>query len=370
MVRKADVEIMPLGDDEMGHDVNPEEREISEVLAELGASDDAVVNIYRTIPGRDGRGGEYVDTVHPSMFSLSWLRDTYGPGTYRVHVRSGGKLIGNRAVKIAEPRGLAPVHGMPTVPIQAGADKLEKLVETMNSGFQHISTILAQALSQMAQRPPEKTTLEMLQEMKMMREIFAPPAQALVGLDPLKSFELFKQGIEFAKEILPREGEPTPTEILMDAVKTFGPAIVDAVKHQQQLSMSTPATPTPHVETAAQSLPPPKQEDENVMLIKFYLQQLIKLASENRDPGLYAELIYDQAPADLLRQIVELPDPVQYLAAFNADVLQHRVWFEELASALKDLINSENAAMLAETSAMEGVNAVGGSAAGSVGNDS
>jgi len=80
------------------------------LLSEFSGSGDAIVNVYRQIDGANNiaflfkttptemRGGEIMEK----------LRDTYGSGDYRVHVRESNRIVGNKGFSVeaaAVPEG-------------------------------------------------------------------------------------------------------------------------------------------------------------------------------------------------------------------------------------------------------------------------
>jgi hypothetical protein len=95
--------------------------------------------VYRATPEKGMKGGAFLFSCTPAEFSLEYLRDTYGGGTYRIHIRQGARLVGNRIVTIEEPRksslppGSAPSHDM------------HKMLETMQAGFQSLGQLIVQA---------------------------------------------------------------------------------------------------------------------------------------------------------------------------------------------------------------------------------
>jgi hypothetical protein len=359
--RQKDPEILPPDSDEFGdgyitgnvsrlpavdEDEELEQKELNDVMAELGGTADAYVNIFRVSEGKDSRGGEFVDSVHPSTFSLMWLRDNYGGGSYRIHIRAGGRIYGNRHVKIANR--LPTTNPANYQQNSNTLEGLEKIVGAMQAGFQQLGQLIVQ--SRPAPIDPQQMQNQMLQNMLTMKQILGPSNPVPVQDAGEKYMDAITKGIELAKSITPREGEVGTMDVLLEAVKNFaGPiaaATMQAQANQQmvapisgtvpaQIPTSVPAmVMNPAPISYAQNQTP---EDQMKFVMKYYVDMLVGLAQQQKDPTLYAEWILDQAPTETLDQIFASPDIIGWLASFNSEVNNHRPWFEQLKQSLYDL---------------------------------
>lgn len=315
------------------------ERDINEVLGELGGIDDAKVSIYKSGNGKDARGGEFVDTVHPSEFSLQWLRDTYGGGTYRVHIRSNGRLLGNRLVKIAESLK------KPEIVQDSG---IKDLAETMQRGFMQLGELLVKSMEmgRVPQVDPNQTQTALLNNMLLMKQILAPAvAPQTQQTDPV---QMLLKGIELANSLKGDtpigDREPGSTDILMKAIETFGAPIANAVSAANSMGMAPQMTALPPPQAQMQANPQPTQPQQNtgdfMAGFKQYANMLELIAREDRDPFVYANLVADNAPREQLNEILSQPDVVVYLAQFNHNLgkPELRPWLEEFIGALKEVL--------------------------------
>lgn len=324
-------------------DDEPDDVALSNVIADLGGAIDAKVNVYRL---EGPKGSSFVGSFDPASFSIEEIQASYGPGEYKVHVRKDGRLVANRIVRVA-----APKHSQ-FAATSAPAQEIGRIAEAMQTGFQSMAQMIAQSMQTLAQtiaqsQNNQKTTEQMLREMALMKEI-------LGGSQPQRDpFELFQKGIEFAKDLIPREGEVSPSEIVLEALKTFGKPIAEAVTAknplaEMQAQMAGLANPAPQilpqipVQTSAPESAPASAEPQNVnvgdnQMIKYYLKLLAQLAAEDRDPGLYAELIIDQAPEVVIKDVLSKPDPATYLASMEPSLVPHLEWLKLLIEEVKAL---------------------------------
>lgn len=315
------------------------ERELSEVLGELGGADDAKISIYKQGAGKDTRGGEFVDTVHPSEFSLSWLRDAYGPGQYRLHIRSNGRLIANRTARIA-----------PSLkkPDDVAGSGLRELAETMQQGFMQLGQMLVKVVE--TSRAPaidaNQAQASALQNMLLMKQILAP-ASVVPPTDPM---QMFLKGIEIASNMSKgetpiSEREPGSTDILMKAIETFGGPIAEMVAAGKSAPQSQP-------QSAMQALPPgaspmqqnpqprPPMENDPMFGLKQYASMLENIAREDRDPYTYASLVVDSAPRADVENVISQADPIIWLSQYNPNLADPalRPWLDEFIAMLREIL--------------------------------
>jgi len=320
------------------------ERELSEVLGELGGADDAKISIYKQGAGKDTRGGEFVDTVHPSEFSLSWLRDAYGPGQYRLHIRSNGRLIANRTARIA-----------PSLkkPDDVAGTGIRELAETMQQGFMQLGQLMLKSMeaSRVPVIDPNQAQQAVLQNMLLMKQILAPGPSA----PPADPMQMFLKGVEIASSVTKgdapvSEREPGSTDILMKAIETFGGPIAEMVAAGKSAPQSQPqvtmqALP-PGMATVQQNPPPrPLPENDPMFGLKQYASMLENIAREDRDPYTYASLVVDSAPRADIENILSQPDPVVWLAQYNQRLADPalRPWLDEFIGMMREILTPDAA---------------------------
>ena len=321
------------------------ERELSEVLAELGGSDDSKISVYKVGAGKDSRGGEFVDTIHPSEFSLPWLRDAYGGGQYRLHIRTNGKLVANRSVRIAE--------SVKKEPGSASNEGMRELAESMQQGFMQLGQMLLKVVE--TSRAPavdaNQAQQAALQNMLLMKQILAP-ASAVPPADPM---QMFLKGVEIASSMSKGEApvserEPGSTDILMKAIETFGGPIAEMVaagksapQSQPQVTMQALPPGMNPIQQNPQPLPQTRPENDPMFGLKQYASMLENIAREDRDPYTYASLVADSAPRADVENILKQPDPIIWLAQYNPKLSDPvlRPWLDEFISLLREILTPD-----------------------------
>jgi hypothetical protein len=329
---------------------DPDDVALANVVAELGNdSADAVVNVYQI---DDKKGRAFVGTFSPVDFSIALIQTQFGAGEYRVEVRQNKKWLKKTTVRIA-----APKNNPLLIPAQVPQVETGKIIETMQSGFKEMGTMFANALAGLAANQPKpKTTMEMLQELQMMREIMGgnqPAAPA--GPDPMKLFEM---ATEIADKINPRQGEPGAGEIVLNAIKEFGPVISQAAQNAaMNRPQVTPITPQLHQSQAPvlqQNPNVPENEQMNLAAAmqaqarKMYLNLLIGNAEKDNDPATYAQLMLDVAGEEQALEFANAPDWFERLCAEEPRAAAHRAWFDELRNMVLELTKPETPDMNTE----------------------
>jgi hypothetical protein len=331
-------------------EADPEDVAVQNVIADLGgAGADAKVNVYQL---DENRSKSFVGSYLPTEFSLERVQDRYGPGAYEIHVRSGGKLATRKIIKIATPK---IVETAPTNGIDA-----DKLIGTMNHGFQQMGAMFAQALAGLAATQPKpKSTTEMLQEMALMKELMGGNQPPVPPQDPLAMINL---AVELSEKIRPREGEPSAGEIILEAVKNFAPAINEMVAAKQaqeapampvgmlpQHPVSPPPIPGPMVPVPASS--PQMEQDEMNVAFQIYCRTLLGAAANDADPMTYANNILDLAQEDQVLAFVNRSDWFSEVVRVLPDAAKFAPWFGQLRTDILELTKPEDAPSVEATQA-------------------
>ena len=306
------------------------------IIADLGGATDAKVNVYKAQKG--SRDMAYVGSYEAADFSLDSLKLEYGGGSYRIHVRRDGQLVANRLLTVADPRN-------PIIAPPAPAINPADLMNTMQQGFAQLGQTLLQGIAQLIPQPkPEKTTADMLKEMMLIKELLAPPQSAAPAVD---AFATFKQGMEFAQSIQPREGDVGTNEILLEGLKVLSPVLGQALQkpafNPQQAgpgvvppTMQLPAplsmqavgpTPTPPI---SQPEPQPAGAPEMSLQEKMFFNTIIAAAKADADPSTYSALVLDLIGNEQALQLVSLPDWFEQLVAREPRAFAFKPWFEEM----------------------------------------
>ena len=300
------------------------------IIADLGGATDAKVNVYKAQKG--SRDMAYVGSYEAADFSLDSLKLEYGGGSYRIHVRRDGQLVANRLLTIAELRN-------PMIPPPAPQVNPADLIATMQQGFATLGQSLLQGMAQMIPPPqPAKSTQEMLQEMLTMKQLLAPAHEAA----PVDQFAIFRQGMELAAQMQPREGDVGTNEVMLEAIKSLGPVLGSAIQKpafNPQIAGPGVVPPAPQL-PAPQFMPQPAQHAEPQpqppegsdmsLQEKLFFNTVIAAANADADPATYSALVLDLLGNDQALRLVSLPDWFEQLVAREPRAFAHKPWFEEM----------------------------------------
>lgn len=313
------------------------------LLADIGGADsDAKVSVYR-VSGTN-RKLSFIRSYLPNEFSLEQLQQDIGAGDYRVQVRSNGGLLANKAISIeSDPVKPVQVSVQPSMP----SPDIGRLVEIMSQGFQQLGTLMVQNRAPVID--PQQMRRDMMQDMVIMKQLFERPEQPAQN-GAIGAIEMFVKGMEMAKEITPKEGDTGPMDIMLEALRTFGGPIAQAAMTRQENVMPLASATPPQIANTPAPVQSLAQSEGNTGMnpaLSHYVNMLIALAKENRDPYLYADLIVDQVPEEEIRSFLDDPDLMGTLTKVNPEAANFTPWINELKKGILEILTSEqNGAMV------------------------
>jgi hypothetical protein len=319
------------------YEPEPDDIALQTVLSELGADgSNAKVNVYQLDAMKNKA---FVGAFLPTEFSLENVQKQYGPGDYEIRVYDNKGLKTRRIIKIAEPK--MTVSNLPVTGIGDA-----KILETMQNGFKEMGAMFANALAGIASNQPKpKTTMEMLQEMQLMREIMGVNNAPAQTADPLQMVEM---AMSLAEKIQPRIGEPGTGEVILEAIKNFGPMIATGLQKAQTENVTRPVIQQNPVPQISQSPVNEGQDEMNVMK-KYYLNLLIAQATNDNDPYTYANMLLDVVGDEQALQFVNTPDWFERLCSEDARAANFRPWFDRMRAAILDLTSPDETGISSET---------------------
>lgn len=325
---------------------DPDDIALANVLAELGSSStDAKVNIYQ-LDARQNRA--FIGAFMPSEFSLEKVQAEFGPGDYEIRVYNAGKLATRKVIKIAAPKNPVQSNQLAMTVPQIAPDKI---IETMQNGFKEMSAMFANALNTLAANQPKpKTTMEMLQEMQLMREIMGGNQPAIPQTDPLQMVEL---AVQLSEKITPRTGEPGAGEIILEAMKNFAPVLGKIAQASppampQIMTQQNPALMSNPIQAPAQPPAQNPEHDEMTLAKRMYLNMLLKNAAADNDTETYANLMLDVVGEDAARAFASDPQWFEKLCAEAPQAAQFPEWFGRLRNDVLAMTEPEPEPLLTD----------------------
>lgn len=322
-----------------------EEDQLAAATAEFPESEDqeAHVSIWRYPLGGGKREWMHDATMSEwRTMGKAWIALTFGAGKFEVMMYRGGQRglykrpscnISREGAELQRKRWRES-NPPAEAPASVGGGGTERLAQVMIAGFTQLGELIAR------QNNGANGKAEFLKEMLLYKEIFAQPAAQPKDAGVGSTLDL---AVKIAGLIHPGVNEKTTLETFAEIAKDLAPPLFDALKASAasgQLALPNPSAPRPSN---------PEKPDVNMIqnaIIKAQLKGLIAKAEKNSDPNLYAEVIFDNLdniPGEFIERFINDPQWLQWLAQFDARVLQHEPWFTELYTELRRIIQEDQA---------------------------
>jgi len=328
---------------------------LNNVLAELGISTDAAKGFITVYKEKISIGvksedylGKFTVTEYANGNLLDHLQNTFGGGRYHIRVYApGGRgmvLAANKWIDIAGDAKVAALSASPSVSQQIDLSPILSAINQQQQNFERLLSTLA------GSQPKPKTTTEVLMELQMMRDIFAPTNVAPVAAPVTQFMDAMKMGMEMAAMNSGGEGN---NAWAMKAMEMFGKPIMDAVMSGQLKpevrTIPARALPTP---AAIPVLPTETQTEDDAMglMLKGYLKMLQRAAAQNEPTDGYADTILNLIPDSSMSEfesMLRADDWPVKMATHSPAVNQYPVWFSSLRATLIEFIDADNAEIAA-----------------------
>lgn len=283
------------------------------LVSALREDSTAYVNVLRQLSGGNSPM-QFVERIPADKFDhgqlLTYLGSTYGGGEYRLMVYARGKLRANKLESIASKLMPEKHHNSPTGEAASILATVLDRIEASNRQMLEVLTRQTQA--------PDRTA--MIQEMLMFKQLFSDnkPSGGLGQIQ--ESITLLKElGIQVGGKSDDDDGESFTA--LLGKV---APLIVQAA--QQPAQQPRPQQPQQPARTPEMLL---------TFKIKAGLQPFLKAAAKNADHGVYAEMLLDQLPHEIIASHILPDDSLEKLIKIEPQVANFRPWFELLKEHVK-----------------------------------
>jgi len=319
---------------------------LNNVLAELGVSNDASKGFITVFKEKIASGtktedylGKYAITEYANGNLLDHLQNNFGGGRYHVRVyKSGGRGMVIAANKFIDIAGDPKTVTAAVAPGSSSVD-LTPILAAINAQNANFERLLGAMVNN---QPKPKTTLETLEEMRVMRDVFAP-AGAPATPPATQFMEAMKMGMEMAAM---NSGGDGNNAWALKAMETFGKPIMEAVMAGQI---------APQMQNTPRNLPAPKPaqvqtenniEDDNAMnlMMKGYFKMLQRAAAQNEPVDGYADTVLSLIPENALPEFEAMLRSEGWLGKlkeFSPSVTTHTDWFTRLRNMIIEFIDSD-----------------------------
>ena len=324
-------------------------------LAELSADEKSVINVYRE-PRNGQRRLTHLFSCAPGEYTLGGLlgriRDEFGGGEYRIHVRKDEKFLLNRGISIEAPKQPASLPPpQPELNPNLLLDGVQRIMDVQESRFLRLLERLT------PQTDPAALAVQMLTAMAQFKEMMQPAPQPQQQnteslLDTVKT-------ILEIQSMIGKPGESNVTDVIVEAVKSFAPQFMQLgeVQKQQnaviaagQQNMSRLAqlatarkTPAPG---AGQAVSTPTADATTMSALDGYLKQacnaLMPLALQPVQPfpETIAMSVIQTIPAiahEMVLEFLKQPNWIEYFANMDRRINDNEAaysWFWDVRDAI------------------------------------
>jgi len=317
------------------------------------------LGIYRQLPQKQEM---FICKIAADEFDPEIIKARFGGGTFIIKGYDEKNRIKLRQFISIE--GEPIIESKPAVPAVVAAPAAPQFdMHALAALLAENNRQLLNAIGQSQVKP--RSTAEILEEMKLMRDILAPAsAQPAQQFNPV---ELLKLGMEM-------NGGGSDNAWALKAMEMFGKPIMDGMI----AAKSQAAVPARAALPDRQTTPIGQQQQEESavnLMLKGYIKMVGQAAAQNQNVEEYADTILNLVPESQLPEVEALlraDDWQTKLAAYSADVNTYPQWFAQLRQTLLAYIDEDRAlttgqagdSLIAHENANSSKNATGGDTGG------
>lgn len=273
----------------------------------------------------------------PGLFDR--LKNEYGPGEYRAYVTRNGELKRNLAYRIAKPLASATMQPAPS--------QISDLGRLLERQTEMIANLVRGGTPSPAPAPdPMAMFSSMMTALAGAKEMFSqPPA-------PQTNIKEFIEIITLAKDLTGDNGGGKGViDLLSELVRSpIAEEIAGQFKQERQTPQQLIARPVPQKSTTM--IKPPQNnapvpellqflDQATIAQLKSQIDFLVTRAAANSDPNLYAEMLCDILPVEMISTFFERDDLMPSLTYLNPAVGQYPQWFEEMREAVNHILTAD-----------------------------
>ena len=300
----------------------------------MGPDDELAV--YRRGPNRKE---SFVGNIEAQNFDPAVVKERFGGGDYIFKGYNEKNQIDFRAEISIEGKPKIEVEGPVTIDHQTQKPQqdMQQLVTMMAESNRTMIAELARLITK-----PEKSTADVLNEIKAYKDIFSPASAVPVAQPVDQLMSAMKMGAELAGMNGGGDGNQA---WLLKAMDTFGKPIMDAIAsgqlaQQQPARIAAPASPQARIPAQ------PTEDNPMNLMMKGYIGILTRAAKQNEEVEGYANTILDLIPESDFTQfevMIRADDWQQRMAMYAPSVNDYPGWFLNLRNTIIEFIDGDRA---------------------------
>ncbi len=317
---------------DLENDADDAERAFLDEFQINDSVNDYYARLYRVVNGQKS----FVEQVGPDKFPIEdRLQKIHKGGHFIAMLFKNGKIWKNKTYRVEAP------SDAPRLEAPSQIADIARLIAQQN---EQIANIMQRGTP--AATPPVDPIAQMgamMTVMLQMKELMPAPA-------PATGVKEFIELLSVAKELAGDGGSGKGVmDVLAELVKSpIAGEIADQFRAQRQSAPveggTIRATPIPPAQIVRQ--PPPTQllanlDQPTLAMLKSRVDFWIGKAQKNSYPELYAEVLIDDFPPEMVAGLISHPELWPSIMALNPLAGQHQQWFAEFFEAVNRLLTGE-----------------------------
>jgi len=343
-------------DDELDRHIEPESTPEDDAadsfLTDFIGMDSVEVKVYAQAPG--GRKLEYLFDTTPEHHTmgqlLNILRDKYGGGDFRIHVRKDKQLVGNKAFSVRAPlpsdnkdntremmtefrreledRERKQENGLASV-LQAMQQNTQSMMMQMQTSQMEMMKLMLGNKSD----APRGMDLSDPNTLMALKELFSPPQKESGEMDT------FMKAAEFLRS-MQSDREPTETDVMLQAIRAIGPGLAQLAGGAARGALPAPESVRPMPGTAPGDAAPqpaasaPQGDAGEPLDVQGMVAQLFAAAARGDDAVPYAGPVIDRLGPDQAYAIFSTAAGRAQIFELVPDARKFEPWLKALGAAI------------------------------------
>jgi len=323
------------------------------ILAALNSTDDDVkfrLHVHKVSENnaKELRIGVFAPTDNMDAL-LDEIAVKKGEGTYRFRLYRNNVIVKQTDMDLTPPLNYQPPQA-----IAPSTDIANAIASAMKGPMDMIAGLITK-LGERA--PQEKSDItELVQALGTLDGLRGTPTVQQPAFGFKDMMELFKQGMEFAKDAGGGDRETTFLDLAGKLIEKIdleklaqaytapvptNPALAAptrAVPPNAAVNHNGVTPPSPPTQEPAQTL---TAEQQAYAMMQHNIKYLTQKAAQGGDPELYAEWVLDNVPTEIIEGIVAQPNAVEILQRFDPNVGAHADWFHDVLENVRQILTED-----------------------------
>lgn len=309
--------------------------ELAGKVEELQAEDNAVINVYRQLSGNNAKM-PFLFTVPIDKYTIpelqQYIRDNYGGGDFRIHIRHGRHVVANKLLTIEAPKA-APVQEQPR------NNELQPVVDRLMDRIDRMEERISERNNNPAPQPAQKDPMDVMKETISL-------IGSMQGLFPqqksnAREKSLLEQ-IEEAEKIYERLGRNRNDDggfgqLMRDGLSPIIQIMQEEARARREGRAPNPSAKSQPKTDGGNSSTQSSGSEMDAGNMMNHVRTLVAAAERGGDPEVYAEVVLDFVPEEKQDEVgafLSDPNSIDIIIGHFPQAEQHRDWMNSLREAI------------------------------------